>query len=201
VRVRLVANTAVSPNDFDDKGGRWRTIRFRPTPGTGLTPTTKVVTVPVAGDVVTEEIENLRVVLSDPTPGWSIGRAWGLGSIRDTDPVATGDVDATDVRMSDATVVEGDAGDATRVRVWLTLPQAPLLSDVRFDYVVSSLQATAGVDYVARAGHVTFQVGQTRKSVVVMVGRDQLAEEAETITVGPMSSGGPSGYITILDDD
>jgi hypothetical protein len=77
---------------------------------------------------------------------------------------------------------------------------------VTVNYQTVDGSATAGADYVARTGTLTFAPGTTTQNLVVQVGGDLLAEEDETFYV---SLSGPSGALladsqgqgTILDND
>ena len=95
--------------------------------------------------------------------------------------------------ISDAAVVEGDGGQ-THVMFTVTLSAA---SDeaVSVGYVTSNGTATAGVDYTAASGVVTFAPGVTSQMVHVMVAGDAAVEGDETFTV---SLSNPSGA-TIAD--
>jgi hypothetical protein len=159
------------------------------------------VSVAVAGDALTEDLEDMRVVLSTPSPGWSIGRSWGLGTIRDAEPEPIGEVTAADVRIGNATIVEGDTGSRNRVKLWLTLPKAPE-QPVQFRYTVGSADATPGADFVESTRVVTFKPGQTRRAVTVYVLPDTASERSEVIRIAQTDvPSGPAGFVTILDDD
>ena len=95
--------------------------------------------------------------------------------------------------ISDAAVVEGDGGQ-THVMFTVTLSAA---SDevVSVGYVTSNGTATAGVDYTAGSGVVSFAPGVTSQMVHVMVAGDVAVEGDETFTV---SLSNPSGA-TIAD--
>ena len=95
--------------------------------------------------------------------------------------------------ISDAAVVEGDGGQ-THVMFTVTLSAA---SDeaVSVGYVTSNGTATAGVDYTAGSGVVSFAPGVTSQMVHVMVAGDAVVEGDETFTV---SLSNPSGA-TIAD--
>ncbi|GFM18767.1 hypothetical protein PO1_contig-033-21 [Mycobacterium sp. PO1] len=95
--------------------------------------------------------------------------------------------------ISDASVVEGDGGQ-THVMFTVTLSAA---SDeaVSVGYVTSNGTATAGVDYTAGSGVVTFAPGVTSQMVHVTVTGDTAVEGNETFTV---SLSNPSGA-TIAD--
>ena len=95
--------------------------------------------------------------------------------------------------ISDAAVVEGDGGQ-THVMFTVTLSAA---SDeaVSVGYVTSNGTATAGVDYTAGNGTITFAPGVLSQQISVTVTGDAVVEGDETFTV---SLSNPSGA-TIAD--
>ena len=95
--------------------------------------------------------------------------------------------------ISDAAVVEGDGGQ-THVMFTVTLSAA---SDevVSVGYVTSNGTATAGVDYTAGNGTITFAPGVLSQQISVTVAGDVAVEGDETFTV---SLSNPSGA-TIAD--
>ncbi len=95
--------------------------------------------------------------------------------------------------ISDAAVVEGDGGQ-THVMFTVTLSAA---SDeaVSVGYVTSNGTATAGVDYTAGNGTITFAPGVLSQQISVTVTGDGTAETDETFTL-TLSS--PSG-VTVAD--
>ncbi len=108
--------------------------------------------------------------------------------------------------VSDPLLVEGDAGTKTAVfDVLLSQPSATALT---FNYTTSDGSAKAGEDYVAKSGSITFQPGETRKSIHVTTNADTTLEGAESfnLVVTPTSDISSSaeifaGTATLLDDD
>lgn len=106
--------------------------------------------------------------------------------------------------ISDATVTEGNSGSQT-VTLTVTLAQPSVLPvDVSFATVNGT--ATAGSDYVATSGTLTFQPGETSKDISVTVNGDVAGEGTETLFVdistalqASISDG--RGQITIEADD
>ena len=106
--------------------------------------------------------------------------------------------------ISDAAVVEGDGGQ-THVMFTVTLSAA---SDeaVSVGYVTSNGTATAGVDYTAGNGTITFAPGVLSQQISVTVTGDGTAETDETFTLtlsspsgATIADGAATG--TILNDD
>jgi hypothetical protein len=108
--------------------------------------------------------------------------------------------------VGDVTVTEGNAG-AVAANFTVTL-SAPSSGAVTVDYATQNGSATvAGADYVAASGTVTFDAGQTTKTVPVMVNGDTLVEPSEFffLNLSNASStallGDSQGLGTIADDD
>jgi len=106
--------------------------------------------------------------------------------------------------VSNPSVVEGNAG-FTACTFTVTL-SAPVLDPIVVQYATADGTASAGVDYVAAAGSLTFTRGQISKIVTVNVIGDTNVEDAETFqfvastTVGGLVSSA-AGVATIRDDD
>lgn len=195
----IVPGTATAPDDLQDRNGAVKTLKFNPSVRTGLTPTSKFITVSVAPDLADELDEGFSVVLSNPSGIWSLGRSTAQGFIADDDP-------GVGVGVGDASIVEGDSGTSNKVKVWLTL-DAPALIPITVDYSVVGGTATTDVDFKQRPSKtVTFSPGQTKKAVTLTVYPDVVPEGDETILVTLTNAVGTSiadgsGTLTILDDD
>jgi hypothetical protein len=159
--------------------------------------TSKTVAVPVLGDTVDESNETFYLNLTGPT-GATISDGQATGTIVDDDlPLPT-------LSIGDATVTEGQAG-ATSAAFTVSLsaasPQAVTVS-----YATANGTATAGSDYVAQAGNLTFTAGQTTKTIAVVVNGDTAVEPNETFAVNLASPVGATitdaqGQGTITNDD
>src|SRR5207344_2983243 len=114
------------------------------------------------------------------------------------------DNDGPRISVGDASVTEGNAGTSPvnfSVTLSATSPQ-----EVRVDYQTSDGTASAGSDYVAASGTLTFAPGQTTRTVPVSVNGDALDEPNERFYLNlanPIDGalGNPDGQATILDDD
>jgi large repetitive protein len=109
------------------------------------------------------------------------------------------------VSIGDATILEGDGGTQSAVlAVTLSGPvQNPPFS---VHYSTASGSALAGTDYQAVSGTLTFNKGQTYKTISVPVVGDLVAESTETFSVnltspkhGTIADG--QGVVTITDND
>ena len=105
-----------------------------------------------------------------------------------------------------ARMLEGDSGtDALQFAVSLS---APATGPVSVHYATSDGTATAGTDYVAVSGTLSFGVGETKKTVYVPVPGDTEIEPNETLTLAlsdPVGATLPAFASTatgvIVDDD
>lgn len=116
--------------------------------------------------------------------------------------------------VGDASVVEGDSGDARKLRVPVTISNATT-SAISVDYTVENGSATAPDDFDAKVGEartLTFKpnaagVMATTKFVTVKVQPDAAVEGDEDLTVtlgnptGGYTIGRDTGTGTIVDDD
>jgi chitinase len=157
--------------------------------------TSKTITVLVNGDRLGESDESFTVNLTGAT-GARIGSGQAFGTILNDEPyVGIG---------GGGTVLEGNSG-TKNVTFTVTLSAA---SDapVSVAYATADGSATAGSDYVAASGTLTFAAGETSKTVTVAVKGDRVGEADEYFSVsltgaaGALVSGG-SGYATIRDDE
>ncbi len=109
------------------------------------------------------------------------------------------------VNIGDATVTEGHAGTQSAT-LTVTLSTAPSQA-VTLSYSTANGTAAAGSDYQSASGTVTFQAGQTSKTISVLVNGDRAGELNETFTVnvgvtsGAAALGDSQGAVTIVDDE
>lgn len=113
-------------------------------------------------------------------------------------------VSAPTLSAADVTIAEGDAGTKTMVFT-LTLNKAPT-SDLIVNYVTADGTATAGSDYLAAAGSVTFLAGETAHTVSVTILSDTVYEAGgEAFTISFSSTGLLTSPVvadaTITDED
>ena len=127
--------------------------------------------------------------------------------VTDPDPVTltiTND-DVSELSIADASVDEGDSGSTTTLDFTVTLDPAAT-ETVTVDWATSDGTAEAGTDYTAGNGTLTFDAGDSSRTVSVTVAGDNVDEPDETFTV---TLSGESGAIlgdgtatgTITDDD
>jgi len=162
--------TAIAGLDYTARSG---TIVFNPGE------TTKSVTIPIVNDNIFEGYENFTVNLSNAvgtnvsiiSPGSS--PVW----ISDSDQRPT--VNVTNVSTS---VMEPNLGGSTFANVQVQLTN-PSVETVTVNFNTSNATATAGADFVAANGVVTFAPLETAKTIQVRILPDTVIEPSETFTV------------------
>src|SRR5262249_35452118 len=135
-------------------------------PGT----TTQTITVPVVGDTLDELSEQFTVNLSNATNA-TIALAQGVGTI-------TNDDTAPSLAIGDATVTEGNAGVTNAV--FAVSRRAASGRQIVMQYAPADGTATAGLDYTAASGTLTFAPGVTAQQITVAVLGETLFEANET---------------------
>jgi hypothetical protein len=108
------------------------------------------------------------------------------------------------VSLDDVTVAEGDAGTTAAVFTARLSQSSPLPATV--SYATASQTATAGADFQAASGVLSFAPGQTTRTVAVNVVGDVTVETDETFVVNLSGAVGASvadgqGVGLIRDDD
>jgi chitinase len=179
--------TAVAGSDYTSKTG---SLTFT----TGQT--SKSVSVTIASDALSENDETFTLSVSNVV-GAAVTASTGTGTIADDDP-------EPDLSIADASVTEGDAGDAT-MSFAVTLSAASG-REVTVDYATADASALAGSDYTTTSGTLTFAAGETTKSVDVPVTGETIHEGDETFAVSlsaPDNAGTADADAvgTITDDD
>lgn len=156
--------------------------------------TTKIFTVQVNGDTANEATETFNVALSGALNASIVGGP-GVGSIVNDD--------ASLPALTVANAALGESVGLANVQVALTSPSDGTVS---VQYTTSNGTATAGADYTAVSGTLTFPVGATTQMIQVPITNDSLDEVDETLfvdlsaPVGAMIADG-QGVVTILDED
>jgi chitinase len=175
-----------SDNDYVSTSG---TLTFAPGE------TVRTLAVPVAGDRLAEPNETFSVRLIDPE-NVMIANGVGIGTILDDEPR---------LAIGDASIIEGRRG--TKVMTFAVTLSAAYDEPVTVNFATRDGTATAGEDYVARSGTLTFAPGETVKTITVTVNGDRLREASEYFDVllgipsGNALLADGSGRGTILNDD
>ncbi len=152
--------TAQAGSDFNATTG---TLTFNPGE------TEKIITVPVIADDVIEPTESFTVRLTGTRRG-VITQAEATGTITDDDlPVVT---------IGSAVVTEGDSGTQNaNFNIQLSRPG---IFPTTVQFATQNGTATAGSDYQAVQGNLTFAVGETQKTITVPILGDTQLEPDET---------------------
>jgi hypothetical protein len=181
-----VNNSAVVSNyDYYGGGGIYNTAT-----GAVIVEHSSSITGNTGGDV-----SNLGVVYQDTSS--TIGVLLG-------NPAIPLDPTAPQLQIHDVTVTEGNAGTVTAAFT-VTLSAASTQT-VTVAFATAGGTATAGSDYRAASGSLTFAPGEISKTITVLVNGDRLAEPNETFAVnlsGPANAmvAVAHGTGTILDDE
>jgi hypothetical protein len=158
--------------------------------------TTRTITVPVNGDVLNEANETFLVNLSGAVNA-TLADGQAVGTIVNDDVVPS-------LSIGNATVNEGDTGSTNAVFTVSLSSSYP--QTVTVNYATANGTATAGSDYGATNGIVTFAPGSTNQSISVRVIGDRLNEAGETFFVNLSSPTNANiadgqGLGTISNDD
>ncbi|MGB3509920.1 MAG: Calx-beta domain-containing protein [Microcoleaceae cyanobacterium] len=130
--------------------------------------TTKRINLKVLGDTADELDETFFVKLREAENA-TIADNQGVATIKNDD--------FTSISISDATVTEGDSG-TKRATFKVTLDKESAQT-VKVDYQTADSTATAGSDYRAKAGTVTFKPGKKTKRIRIPITGDTQVEDLE----------------------
>ena len=164
VSYATVAGTALAVSDFQTATGN---LTFNAGEGT------KTITVLVVGDRVSEVTENFTVKLSNAT-GATLLDDTAAATITDNDT-------APAISTDNVTLTEGETG--TQNAVFTVTLSNPSSKAVTVAFATADGTATAGLDYTANSGTLTFAAGETTKTIAVVVTGDVFAEANETFFV------------------
>jgi len=169
VYFNTVEDTAIPAiNNVGDYGFISGTLNFAP----GVTSQTVRVAINDDNSTLAEAIENFYLKLSNPVNAL-LSKEFGLGTIVDNDATAS---TAFKAKLTVANIsVDEKAGTATFVMV---LDRAPTDS-FNVNYATSNGTATAGSDYTAVSGTMTFGEGETVKNITVSISDDLIKDPGE----------------------
>ncbi|UFN49473.1 cellulase family glycosylhydrolase [Roseomonas sp. OT10] len=189
VRYATVGQTATAGSDFTAASA---TLTF------AAGETSKTVAIKVLGDTLAEANEKFMVMLGNAT-GATIADNRGDGTILDDDAAPL-----PALSVNDVAVAEGNAG-TTNATFTVSLSQAAS-APVTVRYATANGTATAGSDYAAASGTLTFAAGETSKTVTVKVTGDTAVEADEGFTLLLSGATGATiadgtGAATIRNDD
>ncbi len=186
--------TAMAGSDYTATSG---TLTFMPGD-----PISKSFTIPIIDNALNEPDETVNLTLSNPTGGSMLGVPnTAILTIIDNDPDPN---PQPTIAVNDVTLSEGNSG-TTNFNFTVSL-STPLPQTITVNYATADGTATAGSDYTATSGTLTFVPGQTAQLVTVGVNGDAQVEPDETFSVNltnpvnaTISDGLGSG--TIINDD
>ena len=168
VNYTTVDGSATAGEDYTTQAG---SVTFGPEDDT------ETVVVPLIDDGDTESNERFQLKLSAPKLA-SLADGAATSTIVD-DESGSGASPSDQVWISDARVVEGDSGTVTMTfKVTRTGTGAASVS-----YATADKTASAGSDYVATSGTVSFTATETEKLITVTVNGDTDVEANETLLV------------------
>lgn len=156
-----------------------------------------VVNVTVNGDTAFEVDESFELNLSGPANA-SLADAQAIGSITNDDALPS-------FSIADVSIAEGNSG-STNVSVTVTASVASANTMTVAFSTADGTATTAGLDYVAASGTLTFAPGVLTQTITVSITGDTDTETNETFTV---NLGSPvnatvldgQGVVTITNDD
>jgi large repetitive protein len=189
INYATAAGTATTPSDFAATSGM---LSFSPGQ------TAKTIAVPIIGDLADEPNETFTVSLTTPTNA-TVADNQGVGTIiNDDSAVPT-------LNVNDISVTEGNSG--TVAAVFTVVLGGISTQTITVDYATADATATAGSDYFATSGTLSFAPGETSKTVSVIVNGDTLNEANETFFLNLSNAsagsaiGDGQGLCTINNDD
>lgn len=187
VNYATAGNTATSGTDFVAATGT-ATI----TPGALSTP----ITITVNSDITFEPTETFFVNLTTPTNA-TISDNLGIGTINNDDAEPT-------IFINNASLAEGNSG--SRNAAFTVSLSNPSFQTITLSYATADNSATAGSDYVAASGTLSFSPGQTSLPLNITVNGDTGFEPDESFNVNltlptNASFADNQGVGTIVDDD
>jgi hypothetical protein len=158
----------------------------------------KSFTVPLIDDNVFEGNKNFTVALSSPSACAS------LGELTSETVTIVDDETQPTIAIGDVSQNEGNSG-TTHFSFPVTL-SSPSTQTITVDFATEDGSATAGSDYTATSGTLTFAPGVTTQNILVPVTGDTTVEPDETFTVALSSPtnatiAAATGTGTIVNDD
>ena len=154
-------------------------------------------------DASAEQIRNAILATATPTTAL-VGKTLTGGRLNVSAALDYNSTPTPSLSVSDASVTEGNSG--TQTATYTVTLSAASASSVTVNYATANGTATAGSDYVAGSGTLTFAPGETSKTIAVTVNGDTTFESNETYFVNLSSPSGATlsdsqGTGTIVNDD
>jgi len=185
VNYATVNGSAVAPTDYASASG---TLAF------AAGESSKTISVTTVDNSTYQGARSFGITLSSPSSGTGIARANAVVSIADNEAVPQ-------LSISNATAAEGAAAVLTVTRSGLTS------TAVSVNYATADGSAAAPGDYGAASGTLTFQAGETTKTITVNTVDDNVYEGTENFTLNLSGATGgavisnPVGAVMLTDND
>ena len=198
------SNVPVSVNFATSDGTATAGSDYTATSGTlnfGVGETSKTDTISITNDTLVEGNETVNLTLTNATGGAALGtQATATLTIVDDDVAPAAAVQFSTAAFS----VNENQGTAT-----ITVTRSGDSSvPVSVNYATSDGTATAGSDYTATSGTLSFGIGETTKTFTISITNDTLVENLETVnlnlsspTGGAILGGNSFAVLTIVSDD
>ncbi|HWT02707.1 MAG TPA: Calx-beta domain-containing protein [Pyrinomonadaceae bacterium] len=160
--------------------------------------TSRTITITLLDDSLNEAGETIKLTLTNPVGGAS------LGSPAQANLIITDDDPEPSLSVNNVTVTEGNGGTANAI---FTVTLSPASGrQVIVAYSTANGTATAPADYAARSGLLAFNEGETVKQIVVPVNGDLSVEADEQFFLSLTNASGATvadgqGVGTITNND
>lgn len=165
VNYNSTPGTAAVGSDYTAASG---VLTFNPGEGS------KIITLPVLNDTVDETNETVNVTLSAPTNAT-------LGGNKTTQVTIVDDDTAPIAAFTTATFAVNEGETKGVIKIQLT---SSATSPLSVGYTIHDGTAALGQDYQGNpTGTVTFNSGESNKSIEIPINNDSIDEEDETVTV------------------
>src|SRR5262249_44351578 len=138
--------------------------------------TSKTFSIPILDDTLVEPDETVNLALSNPTGGATLGsQATAALTIHSDDGAQPGAL-----QFSAASYTASETQGSITITVTRT---GGSNVPVTVNYATSAGPATAGSDYTAASGTLTFAAGETSKTFAIPILDDTLVENPETVNL------------------
>ncbi|MBD2327491.1 Calx-beta domain-containing protein [Alkalinema sp. FACHB-956] len=165
VKYATANGTAAAGSDYTAKTG---TLSFN------AGELSKTISIAITGDTQVEANETFSVNLSSPTNA-SLSTSKGIATITNDDSTPP------KLSINNVRITEGNAG--TKNTVFTVSLTAATSKTVSLRYATVNGQAIAGSDYTAISGNLSFNPGETRKTISVPIRGDGTVEGDESFSV------------------
>lgn len=136
------------------------------------------IVVDVLDDLIEENNETVLLLLSNVPADVNLMTPTVVGTIHDNEPTTS---DPPRISITSAAITEGDTGtDPMEFTVSLSEASIEVIS---VDYASEEVSATENIDYEPVSGSLTFQPGETEKTIIVNIIGDTFTEDDEAFRI------------------